>query len=434
MKTFYRHLTLFTLLICFLLYIITNITFIFIVKDKMKMVNFDYHMSEVEEGTYVITSLVSDVKIPANFDKIKIVINNNNNCASSIKVHKNNPNYYSKGNCIIEKKTNKLVLACKNSTIPIEVKTINCRALLEMEDIENINIKYEGTVADWLNIDIELDENFVGYKSSNVNVLFNNDGKYENVEYLEIPEGVSEIPDLIFRNFARIKEVKIPSSVKRIGTSAFEYCESLVKVELSEGLVDVGDYAFAGCEKLVDINIPNSLTYFSNQMFWCCKSLKNIDIHNNIKTIGVQAFYKCAFEEIFIPENVETIMANAFDDCDKLKKISLPFIGKTRTNEGIENPTLWYIFGGEYYWIDGAPKSVEEVVIYGDAIIDDGYLGHYTQLKKIYFMDNVKVVSDKVFTNNPYWEGIIYCEAESKPSDWNENWDQYLDNVVWGYK
>ena len=65
------------------------------------------------------------------------------NCGAILKinVNKNNPNYYSKGNCIIEKKTNKLVLACKNSTIPIEVKTINCRALLEMEDIENINIK-----------------------------------------------------------------------------------------------------------------------------------------------------------------------------------------------------------------------------------------------------------------------------------------------------
>ncbi len=27
-----------------------------------------------------------------------------------------------------------------------------------------------------------------------------------------------------------------------------------------------------------------------------------------------------------------------------------------------------------------------------------------------------------------------YCEAESKPDNWNENWADGFTNIVWGYK
>ena len=53
---------------------------------------------------------------------------------------------------------------------------------------------------------------------------------------------------------------------------------------------------------------------------------------------------------------------------------------------------------------------------------------------KIYLLDNVKVISDEAFSDYlGDWEGIVYCEADSKPSDWSENWDQYVKYVEWGY-
>ena len=429
MKHIYKHLTLYSLLFCFLFNIIGGLIFINAIVEKTKYFNIDYHMSETEKNTYVITGLSGDVVIPRKFTNIQFKVYSGMWSVTSLTVEKGNKKYYSKGNCIIEKGTDKLMLTCENSIIPLEVKIINSDSLMSM------NIKYEGTPIDWLKIKAELDENSISIKNEYANVLFNVNGQYSQLEKLVVPDGITEIHSYMFRNFNALKEVKLSSSVTKIGDYAFYGCKLLTKVVLNEGLIDVGEFAFGDCTKLVDINIPNSLTYFSNQMFWNCTSLKDINIHSNIKQIGGQAFYKCALEEVYISENVEIINGSAFDSCHQLKKLSLPFIGKSRTNEGVESVNIWYIFVGSAYFSDRLPDSLEELVIYGDAVIKENYLKGTIKVKKIYLLDNVKVISDEAFTDyDGYWDVTVYCEANNKPDDWSENWDQYIKNVEWGYK
>ncbi len=92
-----------------------------------------------------------------------------------ITVDEENPIYYSENNCLIEKETQRLVMACKTSTIPGKVKVI-------------------GTTA------------------------FSNG----DVESIVIPEGVERIEEDVFSGGKNLKNVTIPATVKFIGEGAFD--------------------------------------------------------------------------------------------------------------------------------------------------------------------------------------------------------------------
>ena len=76
------------------------------------------------------------------------------------------------------------------------------------------SIYYNGTVADWLNI--EFGSSFFD-SSNNTNLYI--DGAL--VSDLVIPDGITEIPAYAFRNYNRLTSVEIPESVKTIGSDAF---------------------------------------------------------------------------------------------------------------------------------------------------------------------------------------------------------------------
>lgn len=96
------------------------------------------------------------------------------NSLESISVAENNEVYYSTGNCLIEKESDKLILGCKTSVIPEGVKTIGSSAFNNYFELKNINvpnsvttiedfafedcnnlinINYDGTVEQWFDIE-----------------------------------------------------------------------------------------------------------------------------------------------------------------------------------------------------------------------------------------------------------------------------------------
>ncbi|MBQ6118819.1 MAG: leucine-rich repeat protein, partial [Clostridia bacterium] len=93
-------------------------------------------------------------------------------CASigAIEVDPENPMYYSEGNCVIKKLDKTLVMGCKNSVIPKDVKAIGSYAFARQEDITSV----------------------------------------------VIPEGVTLIGEFSFGHCVNIKEITIPASVRKI--------------------------------------------------------------------------------------------------------------------------------------------------------------------------------------------------------------------------
>ena len=126
------------------------------------------------------------------------------------------------------------------------------------------------------------------------------------VSGLIIPEGVSMIGEDAFMNNAAIKSVVIPKTLKKIEVDAFNGCSGIESIVFAEGEgekdLTIGAYAFAMCDNFYDQHFPK-----------------------RVKEIGVGAFAGCfELENISFEEGVGIIDDQAFQECDRLRKIVLP--------------------------------------------------------------------------------------------------------------
>ncbi len=195
-----------------------------------------------------------------------------------------------------------------------------------------------------------------------------------------------------FYDSKKLKEITIPSSVVSIDYYAFANCESLesFSFEKDNKLTGIYEGAFYNCSKLSNIIIPDSIVEISDFAFYGCKSLTKLPIseNNNLKGIYQYAFAYTGITTLVVPDSVIDIdnyafagsklnkvyISNAkqkelviglgaFYDCNELKEITLPFIGKSFENDEIS--WLGYIFGAGSSEANNTyvPESLKKVTI-----------------------------------------------------------------------
>ena len=149
-----------------------------------------------------------------------------------------------------------------------------------------------------------------------------------------------------------VVHIILPGTVKKIGGYAFRDATALSSISLNEGLTDIKTGAFQGCTNLLSVNIPTTLTGIPKYCFQGCTSLTNIEITSKTTTIiEANAFEGCTnlqsvnggsrlcpvtviAEEAFLDcknlrviqlsNMLQSIQKNAFKNCYKLEKITLP--------------------------------------------------------------------------------------------------------------
>ncbi len=208
-----------------------------------------------------------------------------------------------------------------------------------------------------------------------------------------------------------ITEITIPASVVSIDYYAFAYCESLERVVFVDGCQLKGIYegAFCGDISLADINIPSSIVEISEFAFYGCSNITelkgdNIEgiydyayaytglagdlvIPDSITDIGDYAFLGTNITSVVIPDTNKydlVIGIGAFEDCNKMHEITLPFIG--RSFEDSEIAWFGYIFGAGNFEANEAyvPESLEVVTITeGLTEIGTGGFAYCSGLKEI---------------------------------------------------
>ena len=151
-----------------------------------------------------------------------------------IDVDADNPKYYSKNGCLIDKETKTLVWCYSGCDIPDDasIKVIGNQAFAFRKDIENI----------------------------------------------VVPDGIEEIGAAAFRCCDNLESIAIPESVTKIGASAFTSCKKLTQVQLPPLLTTIDMYTFDCCINLVSVCLPNSLRTIERGAFFGCDVLKNIDL------------------------------------------------------------------------------------------------------------------------------------------------------------
>ena len=125
------------------------------------------------------------------------------------------------------------------------------------------------------------------------------------------PYTVTAIGEYAFNpslTITKVSSVFIPATVTSIGGFAFRCCKFLATVTFAEGsqLKSIGALAFSGTDQAHPI-------------------FKEIQIPDSVETIGTNAFQNCQdLESITLPASLKTIESSAFSDCRNLSKIKLP--------------------------------------------------------------------------------------------------------------
>ena len=141
-----------------------------------------------------------------------------------------------------------------------------------------------------------------------------------------LTDDLVEIGAFAFAN-SYLKELTIPGSVQKIGMYACANMDNLRTAKLKKGLTTVGEGMFMLCPKLKEITIPETVTTIQAHAFEQCEKLGKVTIAKNseLTSIGEGAFRSCTtLKSIVLPEGVTTIEKDAFFDCSKLSTVTLP--------------------------------------------------------------------------------------------------------------
>lgn len=204
---------------------------------------------------------------------------------------------------------------------------------------------------------------------------------------------------ILFKPCETIKSVIIPNTITYIGKAAFWQCSNLLNVTFPDSVKEMGcnphPFAMTAFQENAE-NWTDDVLYIGNHLL---EAKDSISGKYTIKdgTVGITgyAFYNCSnLTGIIIPDSVVTIGEWAFNGCHNLANVS---IGNGVTSIGSE------AFGT--------------------------YQG---AMKGIIIPDSVTTIGFEAFDYSNNF--TIYCEAESRPSGWNEAWANSYIPVVWGYK
>ena len=189
--------------------------------------------------------------------------------------------------------------------------------LLESEGRYSVSIdKYKGNSKK-----VIVPENIEGFPVTQIGIasFFDN-----NLRQVILPEGLISIEMGAFRNCINLVEINLPQSLIYIDTSAFENCEKLKKITIPKNIEYFGNIdlqiigteseTFSGCESLREIIVDEqNPAYVSKEGVLFDKKMTTLLKYPS----GKKGAYT-------IPDSVNNIKKNAFENCSKLTKLNIP--------------------------------------------------------------------------------------------------------------
>lgn len=184
----------------------------------------------------------------------------------------------------------------------------------------------------------------VGFSASNKGLY---DRKIKQVIFVDTPEYITSFA---FQGCDQLESLEIPEGVTCLDSYAFYQCEGLKTIQLPESLTTIETSAFKDCPNLAEINIPSQITSISESVFEKCRSLESITLGNNIQSIEANAFAESGINTFVLPENLKEIGANAFI-YSALKTVffrnEVPVVGENAFQH-IDNTRFYYPVNGNW--------------------------------------------------------------------------------------
>ena len=139
---------------------------------------------------------------------------------------------------------------------------------------------------------------------------------------LSIPKSVTEIKSHKFENYNRLSEVNYYASVD-VPEYCFNRCKNLHYVKIkNEKCTKIGTGAFRKCINL-DWVVLYNIKHIGRGAFEFTSKLENVELPSELITIGDRAFKNSGIKEIRLPDSLDELGRNVFQNCKNLTKIYL---------------------------------------------------------------------------------------------------------------
>lgn len=223
---------------------------------------------------------------------------------------------------------------------------------------------------------------------------------------IENDSDLTELKDEQFCGFKHMVSITISKNVTKIGKGVFDNCELLKKITVDpeNKYFDSRDNCNAIVEKSTDSIVAG-----------CAGTV----ITDSIKYIKAGAFLGTKVEKMIIPDNVKEIGEEAFRDCNRLYKVSIP--GSTIIGESafyscsVLNDVEIKEGNAEIkegaFWDCNALKKI--VLPKGKTIVSDYMFSECTSLQSVTFDDDIKSIGEEAFSCTAFTEFNIPDTVES---------------------
>ena len=284
---------------------------------------------------------------------------------SSIIVDEGNTTYDSRENCnaIIATETNRMIVACNNTTVPLSVQSFsddafsNCVSVSLPDGLETMP-KFRG--CDYLNYvripgSIKVIEEYTFDNCPRLETIVFEDGMetltfkpitdYSNndsrlywirdcpIDSIYVGRNISyefknhynqEVCISPWKDSQTLRAVKFGHHSTILQGGFFSGCSSLATVELPEYMEEIGGSAFANCISLTKVHVPQGVKRIEWGTFSHCTSLSEVVLPESMEYIGHVSFEYCEnIESVVIPSAVKRIDNGAFSYCSKLTHLRI---------------------------------------------------------------------------------------------------------------
>lgn len=234
----------------------------------------------------------------------------------------------------------------KNIEVGKEGPTASQNCFKSCRSLQSVNIYTTG----------EVKEEDIKYFSIDGVLIYNNDYNGVELAYFPyytrtgiytIPDKVTTIPQMAFKDCDSLTEIVVPYSVTQIDTQAFSGCAKLEKVTFTflseedaneENELNIASKAFYSNSKLVRLDLPARLSNFDSDIIQSCNYLEEINIFGNhpnkkyksengvVLTLNGSELLYCPVGktgEYEVGNSVKAIKYHAFMGCNKLTKVTI---------------------------------------------------------------------------------------------------------------
>ena len=186
----------------------------------------------------------------------------------------------------------------------------------------------------------------------------------EDIEYLDLPEGLTTIGEYAFSGAKSIKDVVLPQSLIALHQYSFQNCYSLHTIAIGPNVSWIAQHAFNGCVSLTNLSVPDRATDIGYHAFYMVPNVEGnatyignnagarsvngiveepmvfdtqdrtrlracsafakgyVRVPKGIKIINDNAFYLCFnITTVELPNSVQEVGGDAFTDCDAVETL-----------------------------------------------------------------------------------------------------------------